>query len=274
MRLALALVLLLAACAPTGAPPPVPGERIISVAPNLTELLYAAGAGEGLVGVSEFSDHPPAARSLPRIGNAFRLDYERILALAPTVAVVWESGTPEESMRQLEALGLRLVRIETRSLEDIARAIEILGALSGDPAIASASAQAFRAGLAALRARYRDRPLLPVFVMIDDAPLYTVGGRHLINEILALCGGVNVFADATALALPVDLESVMARAPRAILSTDDGDPGAYWSRYPQLEAVAAGKVYAAPADALARPGPRMVGGAERVCELLEDARGR
>ncbi len=269
---AFGLLLWLVGCAP--APAPQTGERIISVAPNLTEMIYAAGAEDRLVGVSEWSDHPQAARALPSIGNAFRLDYERILALAPTVAVVWESGTPQESMQQLEALGLRILHIETRSLEDIPRAIELLGALASSPEVAAASAREFRAGIEALRAQYQGREAVGVFVMIDDAPLYTVGGSHLINEVLSLCGGVNVFADASALALPVDLESVMARAPQVILSTDDGDPQPYWARFGQMRAVASGNIFAAPADALARPGPRLVQGAGEVCELLQQARAR
>ncbi|MFZ2507324.1 MAG: ABC transporter substrate-binding protein, partial [Steroidobacteraceae bacterium] len=233
--------------------PPSGGERIISVAPNLTELLFDAGAGAQLVAVSEYSDYPEAAKSLPRIGDAFRLDYERIVALAPTVAVIWESGTPLDVRARLESLGIRVVGIPTLKLDDIAVGLETLGAMAGTVEIARAAAAAFRSQIAALRARYRDRPQLRVFIQIDDAPLFTVSGGHLISEIVELCGGANVFADATALALPVDLESVLARAPQVIMSTDDGDPGEYWARFGGLAAVASGSVYRAPADLLARP---------------------
>ena len=273
MKRLLGLLLCLSACSREAAVTPQ-GERIISLAPNLTELIYAAGGADRLVGVSEFSDHPAAARVLPRIGSAFRLDYERIVALAPTVAVVWESGTPPEARRKLQDLGIRVLGIETRNLEDIAHALEMLGQLSGSAAVARAAAQEFRAGIAALRHHYHGRAPVTVFVMIDDAPLYTVGGAHLISEILGLCGGVNVFAEAAVLALPVDIESVLVRAPEAILSTDNGDPVPYWASLTGIPAVASGSVYAAPADALARPGPRLVQGAARVCELLEDARTR
>lgn len=262
----------LAACL-SEAPPPA-GERIISVAPNLTELLYAAGAAEQLVAVSEYSDYPEAAKALPRIGDAFRLDYERIVALAPSVAVVWETGTPPEVAKRLEDLGIRVIGIPTRRLDDIATGLLTLGKLAGTETVAAAAAAAFRAQITKLRTDYRDRPPLRVFIQIDDAPLFTVGGSHMISEIVELCGGSNVFSDADALALPVDLESVLVRAPQVILSTDDGDPVEYWARFTGLAAVASGSVYRAPADLLARPSPRISAGAAEVCARLDDVRRR
>ncbi len=270
--LAVVLAAHLAAC--TEEAPPQQGERIISVAPNLTELLFAAGAAEQLVAVSEYSDFPEAAKSLPRIGDAFRLDYERIVALAPTVAVIWESGTPPEVRTRLEGLGIRVLGIPTLRLDDIAAGLETLGALAGTEKVAAAAAAEFRAEIAGLRAEYRDRPGLRVFVQIDDAPLFTVGGPHLITEIIELCGGSNLFAESTALALPVDLESVLVRAPQMILSIGDGDPVRFWARFDGLAAVATGSVYHAPADLLARPSPRISQGAATVCSELDDARKR
>jgi len=266
------LVLALVAC---GSEAPQPqGERIVSVAPNLTELLFAVGAAGQIVAVSAYSDYPEAAKSLPRIGDAFRLDYERIVALAPTVAVIWETGTPPGVRERLESLGIRVVGIPTHRLDDIAAGLIALGEVAGTQAVAAVAAADFRARIKALRERYRDRPVLRVFIQIDDAPLFTVGGGHLITEIVELCGGANVFAEATALALPVDLESVLVRAPQVILSTDDGDPAAYWARFGEIEAVTAGNVFRAPADLLTRPSSRIVEGAERVCEQLDEARRR
>jgi len=270
--LAILLAAAIAACAPGAAQHK--GERIISVAPNLTELLYAAGAADELVAVSEYSDYPEAAKALPRIGDAFRLDYERIVSLAPTVAVTWESGTPPEVQKRLESLGIRVVGIPTTRLEDIAAGLETLGRLAGTERVAAAAAAGFRADIARLRAEYHERPRLRVFVEIDDTPLFTVGGGHLITEIVELCGGNNIFADAGALAFPVDLESVLVRAPQVILSTDNDDPVAYWARFAGLAAVASGSVYRAPADLLARPSPRISQGAAEVCSELDDARRR
>ena len=244
----------------------------MSVAPNLTEMLFAAGAAGQLVAVSEYSDWPEQAKSLPRIGDAFRLDYERIVALEPTVAVVWATGTPAGVTERLESLGIRVVGIPTHRLDDIAAGLVALGEIAGTQAVARAAAAEFRARIARLREHYRERVRLPVFIQIDDAPLYTVGGGHLITEIVELCGGDNVFAEAADLALPVDLESVIVRAPQAILSADDGDPVEYWARFPQLPAVARGNVFRAPADKLSRPSPRIAEGAAEVCALLDRAR--
>ncbi len=264
--------LAIAACA--AREPPPAGERIVSVAPNLTEMLFAAGAAGQVVAVSAFSDYPEAATRLPQVGDAFRLDYERIVALGPTVAVVWETGTPAGVAERLEGLGVRVVSIPTRNLDDIATGLVALGELAGTPDVAAAAARDFRAQVAALGARYDGRPAVRVFVQVDDEPLYTVGGPHLITEILGLCGGVNVFGDSAAQALPVDLESVLARAPEAILSTDAGDPRRYWARFPDLAAVASGNVYRAKGDLLARPSPRIAEGAADVCERLDEARAK
>lgn len=244
----------------------------MSVAPNLTEMLFAAGAAEQVVAVSEYSDWPEQAKSLPRIGDAFRLDYERIVALAPSVAVVWATGTPAGVTERLESLGIKVVGIPTHRLDDIAVGLETLGELAGTQDVAAGAAAAFRARIADLREEYRARGKLKVFVQIDDAPLFTVGGGHLITEIVELCGGENVFADAADLALPVDLESVLARAPQAVLSADDGDPVEYWARFPEMAAVARGNVFRAPADKLSRPSPRIAEGAEEICALLDRAR--
>jgi len=244
----------------------------VSVAPNLTEMLFAAGADDQVVAVSAFSDYPEAASRLPQIGDAFRLDYERIVAVAPTVAVVWETGTPAGVAERLQALGIRVVSIPTRRLDDIATGILAFGELAGTQEVAVAAARDFRARIAALRERYRGRAPVRVFVQIDDVPLYTVGGPHLISEILALCGGVNVFAESDAQALPVDLESVLARSPEVILSTDTDAPAPYWARFGELPAVVRGNVYQSRGDLLARPSPRIAEGAADVCARLDEAR--
>lgn len=251
---------------------PPAGERIVSVAPNLTELLFAAGAGGQVVAVSAYSDYPEAAKSLPQIGDAFRLDYEAVVALSPTVAVVWDGGTPAGVTERLAELGIRVVAVPAYRLDDIATGLLTLGGLAGTETVAARAAAEFRGRIENLRATYRDREKLRVFIQIDDAPLFTVGGSHLISEIVELCGGENVFADATALALPVDLESVLVRAPEVIFSADTDDPAEFWARFEELDAVRNGNVFRAPADRLSRPSPRIAEGAEEVCRRLDQAR--
>jgi iron complex transport system substrate-binding protein len=173
-------------------------------------------------------------------------------------------------------VGLRVVSVPTYRLVDVPAALRRLGALAGTPQQAEATATRFEAEIRGLRERHRGARPVTVFIQIDDQPLYTVGGRHVISEVVELCGGRNVFADLPQVAPPVDLESVLARDPQVILSTDDtvADPAAAWRRWPQLAAVRAGAVYSLPADLVARATPRLAEGAARTCAALDDARGR
>jgi iron complex transport system substrate-binding protein len=248
--------------------------RIVSLAPNITELAYAAGAGEALVGTVEYSDYPAAARSLPRVGDAWRVDVESVLALRPDVVLAWSSGTPEGTIAQLESLTVRIVPIATFRLDDVATALRTIGSLAGTRASAEAAARRYEADIQRLRADHAGADRVSVFIEIDDEPLYTVNGRHIISEVVDLCGGSNVFADLPQLAPPVDLEAVIARDPDVILSTDDtiGDPRALWQRWTRLTAVRAGTIYSMASDTLTRATPRLTQGARDVCAALDDAR--
>jgi iron complex transport system substrate-binding protein len=270
------LILLLALALAGGATAAAPAQRIVSLAPNVTEILFAAGAGARVVGVSEYSNEPAAARSVTRVGDAFRFDYERIAALRPDLAVAWESGTPPDAIQRLRSLGIPVLVLRTFTLEDIARALEAAGSAAGTEQAARAAADRFRGEVRALRQRYSGQRAVRVFVEIDDEPLYTVTDRHLIGEIIALCGGRNVFGDVAGLAPPVDLEAVIARDPQAILSTDDTapDPARTWSGRPMVAAVRDGNVFRVPGDLVARATPRTVQGVRHVCESLAVARSR
>jgi iron complex transport system substrate-binding protein len=248
--------------------------RIVSLAPNLTELAYAAGAGSTLVGTVEYSDYPAAARALPRVGDAWRVDPERVLQLRPDLVLAWSSGTPADTVARLESLGLRVVSIPTYRLADVGAALRTIGKIAGTAAIADAAAAKFDAGIGRLRAAHATAPTLEVFIEIDDEPLFTVNGRHVISEVVQLCGGRNVFADLPQLAPPVALEAVIARDPQVILSTDDtiADPGALWRRWTRLAAVRDGTIYSMPSDTLTRATPRLAEGAREVCAALDDAR--
>lgn len=255
---------------------PATQPRIVSLAPNLTELAYAAGAGGTLVGTVEYSDYPDAARALPRVGDAWRVDPERVLALKPDLVLAWPSGTPVDTIARLESLGLRVVSIPTYRLADVATALRTIGKIAGTPAAADASAAAFDRRVRQLRADHAGVPEVSVFIEIDDEPLFTVNGRHVISEIVELCGGRNVFADLPQLAPPVSLEAVLARDPQVILSTDDtiADPLALWRRWTRIAAVRDGTIYSMSSDTLTRATPRLADGAREVCSALDDARAK
>lgn len=270
------LFVLLAVLAACGHAATAESLRIVSLAPHLTELAYAAGAGDALVGTVEYSDYPQAARDLPRVGDGWRVDTERLLALRPDLVLAWESGTPADTIRRLEALQLRVATIPTYRLADVPAALRTIGRIAGTPAVAEPAAASFETEVERLRARYSRQPALSVFIQIDDEPLYTVSRRHVISEIVELCGGRNVFAELAQVAPPVAIEAVLARDPQVVLSTDDtiADPAAYWRRWPSLSAVRHGAIYSMPADTLARSTPRLVEGVRATCEALRDARTR
>jgi len=253
-----------------------PAPRIVSLAPHLTEIAYAAGAGASLVGTVEYSDYPEAARALPRVGDGWRVDFERVLALRPDVVLAWSSGTPRATIERLQALRLRVVEVPTYRLADVPAALRRVGDLAGTRADAEPVAARFEADVRRLRQQHAGARPLAVFVQIDDEPLFTVSGRHVISEVVELCGGRNVFADLPQIAPQIDVEAVLARDPQVILSTDDtiADPRAQWRRWPQLAAVRNGTIYALPSDTVARASPRLVDGVKAVCDALDDARRR
>ena len=268
----LAVVAALCACVAAQALPSRP--RIVSLAPHLTELAYAAGAGDLLVAVVEYSDYPEAARSLPRIGDAWRVDMERLLALRPDVVLTWPSGTPDDIIQRLEALKLTHRGIATHRLADVSAALRTIGAIAGTTGTAEAAAARFDTEIAELRRTYAAARPISVFIQLDDQPVYTVNGRHIISEVVELCGGRNVFADLPQLAPPVSIEAVIAADPEVIVSTDDtiADPLAMWQRWTGLRAVRAGAVFSLPADTMARATPRLVAGTRATCAALDTAR--
>jgi iron complex transport system substrate-binding protein len=250
--------------------------RIISLAPSLTEIAYAAGAGGLLVGAVEFSDYPAAAKAVPRVGDAWRVDAEMVIALRPDVVLVWPTGTPKTTIERLRSLGLNVVDVPTQSLADVPRALRQVGRLAGTAAVAERAARDFERRVALQRANFSQRPQLTVFIQIDDEPIFTVNGRHVISEIVTLCGGRNVFAELPQLAPPIAAEAVLAADPQVILSTDDtiANPRAFWQRWPRMQAVRSDTVFKVSSDLVTRASPRLAQGVEVTCSALEQARAR
>lgn len=253
-----------------------PARRVVSLAPHLTELLFAVGAGERIVGASSFSDYPAAAREIPRVGDYRGVDYERLLALRPDLVVAWRSGNGAATIERLRELGLTVYVSEPRELQDIAAELERLGRLTGRPAAGARAAIAFRERRTALAGRYAGRSPVTVFYEIWHDPLITVNGEHLISEVIRLCGGRNAFADLAALAPRVGLEAVLAADPEVIVAGggDGGRPGWLddWRRWPSLAAVARGNLFFVPPDLMQRHTPRILDAAAILCRDLDEAR--
>ncbi|HSH49198.1 MAG TPA: cobalamin-binding protein, partial [Halomonas sp.] len=239
---------------------------------------YAAGAGEALVGAVGFSDYPPEAQTLPRVGDYDRLDSEAMVALEPDLIVAWHGGNPRVQLERLSALGLPVYYSDAQDFAAIAHTIERLGRLTGHEAEANTEAQRLRDGVAALEQRYRDAPALSVFYQVWDKPLMTVSGEHWISQSLALCGGKTLFADADALVPRPSIENVLAADPDVIITGGRDESDTAWSdswrRFTQLRAVQHDSLFVIDPDLVQRATPRLLEGTRQLCRLLDDVRER
>jgi len=253
-----------------------PAKRIVSLAPYLTELLYAAGAGDAIVGTSEFSDYPAAARDIPRIGGGGGLDVEAIVALQPDLVLAWQSGNPAGQLERLRALGMTLFLSEPRRLLDVPGTLVRLGTLAGSEQVAADAVDAFETRYRELQQRYSARPTVAVFYQVWRQPLMTVSGEHLISDVIRLCGGHNVFSDLPVLAPQIDIEAVLAADPEVIIAGTGGTSETAelqdWRRWTMLAAVAQGHLYGVQRELLVRHSPRILDGAGQLCQILEKVR--
>jgi iron complex transport system substrate-binding protein len=252
-----------------------PARRIVTLAPSLTELAFAAGAGDALVGVSRVSLHPAAARALPVIGDAAQINYEQVLALKADLALAWLSGNAPRSLEALARLKVPVFAVELRRLDDVPRVLRLIGTLAGTPLPAAQAADDYTRALVALRAGAAGRAPVTVFYAVWDQPLMTVNGAHLISDVLRVCGGRNVFADAAALAPTVSLEAVLAARPAVILGGGPDGAASFeevWRR--KLAALPDFRPRVAYVDpeVLQSQGPRVLDGARAVCAALAAAR--
>ncbi len=254
----------------------IPAKRIVSLAPHTTEILFAAGAGDRVVGAVSYSDYPPAAQAIPRVGSYDAVDFERILGLDPDLVVAWASGNDSATIERLVELGLTVYVSEPRTLAAIPRTITRLGRLAGTANTAVAAARRFRERRQQLAARYRERSPVPTFFQIWHGPTMTVNGEHLISRVIELCGGRNVFAELPTLVPHVSTESVIAADPEAILAAGrNADRPEWlddWSQWPSITAVQRDNLFHLDPDVIHRAGPRVLDGAEAVCQALATAR--
>lgn len=255
-----------------------PATRIVSLAPHITELLFAAGAGERIVGTVQYSDYPEAAKKIPRVGGYTSIDMEKVAALKPDLVIAWKSGNRDAHLGKLRALGIPVFVNEPRKIDNVAKSLAQIGKLAGTDAAGEAAAQAFRKRHADLAARYSAKPTVRVFYEAWNRPLMTVNGEHLISDVIRLCGGENVFAKLPVLAPNVDVEAVLAARPEAIVASGMGEARPEWlddwRQWTKLSAVAKGNLFYIPPDRIQRHTPRILDGAERLCGQLDEARAR
>jgi iron complex transport system substrate-binding protein len=257
---------------------PAPAKRIVSLAPHVTETLFAAGAGDRIVGAVEYSDYPEAAKKIPRVGGYSRLDLEAIAALKPDLVIAWESGNAAANVAKLKGLGLKVYVTQPNHIEDIAKDLERYGKLAGTEAAANAEASRFRNRYNSLATRYSQRPEISVFYQIWKQPLMTVNGKQIISDALHLCGGRNVFANLPTLAPTVTVEGVIAANPEVIVASGMGDSRPEWlddwRRWSSMTAIKQDNLYFVPPELIQRHTPRILDGAEKLCGHLEAARAK
>jgi iron complex transport system substrate-binding protein len=251
-----------------------PPLRIVSLTPGATEMLFAAGAGAELIATVEYSDEPPAARHVPRIGDVAAVDMERLVALRPDVVVAWPAGGNPAQREKIAGLHIPLYQQQLERLADLPASLRRLGALAGTQAAAERAARDVEARLAALTRTYgangARRPT--VLLQVWNRPVYTVGGHHLMSDALELCGARNVFADLAEAGPVVDTEAVIARNPDIILAAAPPGEGAAWladwKRFPSLAAVHNGRLVAFEDQALSRLGPSVIDATEGLCRTI------
>jgi len=253
-------------------------QRIVSLAPHITELLYAAGAGDKLVGNVDYGDYPVQAKALPRVGGYTRLDLEAILALKPDLVIAWQSGNPPAALAKLRAMGIAVFVSQPDRIADVAVELEHYGQLAGTEAQANAAAASFRARLAALKKQYAQRPVVDVFYEIWKEPLMTINDQQIISDVIRLCGGRNLFGSLPVLAPTVTVEAVIAANPEAIVASGMGDERPEWlddwRRWHSLTAVKRDNLYFIPPQEIQRHTPRLLDGAEKLCRALEATRAK
>ncbi|WP_412481565.1 cobalamin-binding protein [Pseudomonas asiatica] len=248
----------------------LPGEplRVVSLAPSMSEIMLELQADDLLVGVLDGGERPAALRELPSVGRQGQLDLERLLSLRPDLLLLWPGSVPPAQRDQLKRLGIATYSAEPHDIDQLIEQIEAIAERIGRAEQGHRYAQALRDRLRQLRQQYRRDEPLQVFYQVWDRPLYTLGGRQVVSDALAVCGARNVFADLTQAAPQVNVESVLLRNPQVILAGDQAQLES-WKAWPQLRAVADDRLLVVPDKGLERPSGQMIEATARLCALLE-----
>ena len=239
--------------------------RIISLSPTNTELAFAAGITP--IAVSTYSNYPPEAKTIEQVANWQGLNFERIVALKPDVVLAWRGGNPERQVSQIEALGSKVIWLDSKSVTDVEAALRQLAPLSPTPEKALQVADELGHKFAELRARYKTNKPIKVFLQFSQQPLFTTNHESIQNEIVKMCGGENIFASSPVPWPQVSREQVLSRKPEAIIIAGDE------SRVPSVQQFWHNQlpvpVIAVNDDWFTRAGPRILLAAEQLCQTLE-----
>lgn len=243
-----------------------PAQRIISLAPNLTELAFAAGLGNQLVGVSAYSDFPPQAGKIEQVANWQGINVERIVTLKPDLILAWRGGNPQRPLEQLASLGIKILYLDPENAEQVAGALEQLAAYSPNPSVAQQAAGEFRQQWQALKLKYHREKPIPAFIQFGTLPLFTASSATMQSEVLEVCGAKNVFADSPVPWPQVGREQVLSRQPQVIVISGGKSQKTIIEGY--WHSLLTAQVIALEPDWFSRAGPRILLAAQQLCPQL------
>jgi vitamin B12 transport system substrate-binding protein len=246
-------------------------ERVVSLAPSLSEIVVELNSADLLVGVLDAGERPAPLKNLPSVGRYGQLDMERLLSLKPDLLLLWPGSVGPAQREQLKRLNIPTFVAEPHDFTQLTAQIEAIASQLGRPERGTELATDLRQRLAQLRQRYgRDQPLR-VFYQVWDRPLYTVGGGQIISDALEVCGAQNVFADLTLPAPQVSVEAVLQRNPEVILASDQAQLDA-WKAWPQVTAVKQAQLLLVADKGLERPSGQMIEATAKLCQLIQPSR--
>ena len=250
-------------------------QTIVSLAPHITELLFAIGAGKQVVAVSQHSDYPPEANKLPIVADYRSLDIEKILTIndgAPAdLIIAWQEGTPQHLILQLQQLKLEVYSLSIDNIASIADAMLTLGELTGNNSQAEIQAVKFLERYQKLEKKFSKNKTFYYFYPLNKNPLMTFNADNTLATALSICGGINIFADSLVSYPQVSIEAIIERNPDVILIADDAGMDVwqdYWQQWTMITAVKNQHIYTIPSVLLHRFGPRILEGIEHVCEKI------
>ncbi|MCV6626985.1 MAG: cobalamin-binding protein [Cellvibrionaceae bacterium] len=250
-------------------------QRIVALAPHLVEVVYALGAGDKLVAAVQYADYPEAAKALPRVGGYTHINLEALLRLKPDLVLAWKSGNGDKIIAKIRDLGVPVYESEPGTLESVATMMEDVSRLIDAPA-GAAAVQAYRQQLQQLRQQYSSGSPLTVFYQVWHQPLQSLSNRSIVGDVINLCGGRNIFADAKAIAPKTNVESILRANPDAIVASGMGEARPQWldewRNWPQLKAVQQQALFFVPPSLIQRHSPRLLQGAEILCQQLQQLR--
>ena len=273
------MAIVLLACRSAGATDAEP-QRIISLAPSLTETVFALGLGDRLVGVSTYCDYPPAARRIDRVGTFLTPNIEAILAKRPDVVLAVPSPGNESHVEALQRLGVRVLTVDPSTVAEIESMLVTVGRELGREAAGRQLAESTRRRMSAVQARVADAPLRKVIMVVGQTPLMAVGSGTFQSELIDMARGLNVAARAGGSWPRLSIEFAIAAAPEVIIDTTMGDEerlGAeaatgFWNGFPTIPAVRSGHVYGYHAYEILRPGPRVADAFETIARFIHPER--